>query len=67
MNRIETEVNEMIPTARTSIIHKMSPKDLFILATTSSGIGVVISGVFAAYHSLWSIFHSNGFMMNFHI
>ncbi|MGM9948975.1 MAG: PH domain-containing protein [Lysinibacillus sp.] len=30
------------------IIHKMSPKDLIILATTSSGIGVVIFGVFAA-------------------
>lgn len=30
------------------IIHKMSPKDLIVLATTSSGIGVVIFGVFAA-------------------
>ncbi len=30
------------------IIHKISPKDLIILATTSSGIGVVIFGVFAA-------------------
>ena len=35
-----------MPTGR--IIHKMSPKDLILLATTSSGIGVVIFGVFAA-------------------
>lgn len=37
---------DQLPTGR--IIHKMSPKDLIVLATTSSGIGVVIFGVFAA-------------------
>ena len=47
-NRIETEESEMIPQPEVSIIHKMSPKDLIILATTSSGIGVVLAGVLAA-------------------
>ena len=47
-NRIETEESEIIPQPEVSIIHKMSPKDLIILATTSSGIGVVLAGVLAA-------------------
>ncbi|KGR86068.1 PH domain-containing protein [Lysinibacillus odysseyi] len=42
---VEEQMIQM-PTGR--IIHKMSPKDLIILATTSSGIGVVVFGVFAA-------------------
>ncbi|WP_042476958.1 PH domain-containing protein [Bacillus ndiopicus] len=36
---------EELPTAR--LIHKMSPKDLIILATTSNSIGVVLAGVLA--------------------
>lgn len=40
------EHEAQMPTGR--VIHKMSPKDLILLATTSSGIGVVIFGVFAA-------------------
>ncbi|WP_332646334.1 PH domain-containing protein [Lysinibacillus sp. 54212] len=35
------------PVAR--VIHKMSPKDLVILATTSNSIGVVIAGVAAVF------------------
>lgn len=35
------------PTSR--VIHKMSPKDLVILATTSNSIGVVIAGVAAVF------------------
>lgn len=46
--RIEMQENEIIIKPEGDIIHKMSPKDLIILATTSSGIGVVIFGVFAA-------------------
>ncbi|MEG0471764.1 MAG: PH domain-containing protein [Solibacillus sp.] len=30
-----------------SVIHKMHPKELLLLATTSSGIGVVLAGIFA--------------------
>lgn len=39
------EAMVQLPVGR--VIHKMSPKDLMILATTSSGIGVVVFGVFA--------------------
>lgn len=38
---------ELVQLPAGRIIHKMSPKDLMILATTSSGIGVVVFGVFA--------------------
>ncbi|MEG0384636.1 MAG: PH domain-containing protein [Solibacillus sp.] len=31
-----------------TVIHKMQPKELLLLATTSSGIGVVLAGLFAA-------------------
>ncbi|MFF5996261.1 PH domain-containing protein [Lysinibacillus sp. KU-BSD001] len=45
--RVETEVTAGVIQPQGRVIHKMSPKDLIILATTSSGIGVVIFGVFA--------------------
>lgn len=45
-SRLIEENEVQMPAGR--IIHKMSPKDLIILATTSSGIGVVVFGVFAA-------------------
>ena len=45
---VETQENESVRKSEAQIIHKMSPKDLIILATTSGGVGVVILGVFAA-------------------
>ncbi|CAM5206673.1 Putative membrane protein OS=Ureibacillus acetophenoni OX=614649 GN=SAMN05877842_111141 PE=4 SV=1 [Ureibacillus acetophenoni] len=43
-----TKMNEeIVSKSSSSIIHKMSNKDLFVLATTSNGIGVVLAGVFA--------------------
>lgn len=41
----QTEEGEVLVTAR--LIHKMSPKDLLILATTSNSVGVVLAGVLA--------------------
>ena len=46
--RIEAQESEIIKKSEADIIHKMSPKDLIVLATTSGGAGVVIFGVFAA-------------------
>lgn len=42
----EDEVEQFLPT---NTIHKMSPKDLIILATTSNSVGVVIAGVAAVF------------------
>ena len=46
--RAATEENIRILKPEASVIYKMSPQDLIILATTSGGIGVVMAGVLAA-------------------
>lgn len=43
----QPEEEQLVQMPAGRVIHKMSPKDLIILATTSRGIGVVIFGVFA--------------------
>ena len=41
------EVEERVPTLEVTAMYKMSTKDLLVLASTSGGIGVVISGLLA--------------------
>ncbi|MEK4427297.1 PH domain-containing protein [Solibacillus sp. FSL K6-1523] len=51
VKRMDSSVEENQETSieePSSIVHKMHPKELLLLATTSSGIGVVLAGLFAA-------------------
>lgn len=43
----EQQVEELAPVAEVTAMYKMSTKDLLVLASTSGGIGVVISGLLA--------------------
>lgn len=45
---LEENIEETVIIPQGRMIHKMSAKDLIVLATTSGGIGVVIFGVLAA-------------------
>lgn len=47
-NSRENEIVDEMPKDSSTIVHKMKVPELLLLATTSSGVGVVLAGVFAA-------------------